>query len=300
MNRSILLMMNGFLAARLDAKALAFLTNTQAEIGAGVADARFSALVSLSSRYIPKRPLALTAEELADAQREVKGWSPCDWSLLEAARVSLVLTRPDVSADGFAEKFNHLFIYADEGESCAYYRSLPLLPEPKRFVWRAAEGCRTNMRTVFMAVACDSPYPCLHFDDVAWNQMVVKALFTETPLTRIYGLDQRLSSTLAIMVLDYMDERRSAGRTLPVDAWLCLGSYHDERVAQAVALAWASGQLAQQAGALFALARSKRNDSLMALQQNNTVPRLVPIFEQVLAGKVSQQDFETIISNVDN
>lgn len=300
MTSSTLSIINDWLAARLDAKALSFVNNTQAEILAGIADKRFSVLISLASRHIPRVPLAPSVAELQAAAKIVTGWNPQAWSLLEAVRVSFVLARTDLLANDFADKFNGWFTYADEGEACAYYRSLALLPEPKRFVWRAAEGCRTNMRTVFMSVTCDSSYPYLCFDNVAWNQMVVKAIFTETPLVRIYGLDQRLSSTLAVMVLDYIDERRSAGRTIPVDAWLCLGDHYDERVEQSLTLALASTQVSQQAAALLALARAKRIDTLSRLQQEHTDPRLVPVFNQAQTSVITQYDFDDIIAGLES
>lgn len=300
MTSSTLSMINDFLAARLDAKALSFVKNTQAEIVAGIPDARFSVLISLASRYIPRVSLSPTAAEIQAAAQAVTGWNPQMWSMLETVRVSFVLSRTDLLASDFGDKFNAWFIYADEGEACAYYRSLSLLPEPKRFVWRAAEGCRTNMRTVFMSVACDSPYPYLCFDDVAWNQMVVKAIFTETPLARIYGLDQRLSSTLAVMVLDYIDERRSAGRSVPLDAWLCLGDHYDERVEESLGVALNASQIDQRAAALLALARAKRTDKLSSLQHQNTDLRLTSVFKQALTGVITQYTFNDIITSLES
>jgi len=232
MSSSTFAFINALLAPRLDTKALAFVTQAQAEIQAGVPEQRFTALVALASRYLPRQPLQPTAAEIAAAAALRPGWNPQAWSLLETARVSLVLARRDLLADDFPALFNQSFTHADEGEACAYYRALPLLPEPQRFVWRAAEGCRTNMRSVFMAVACDSPYAYQCFDELAWNQMLLKAIFTETPLARVYGVEQRLNPALAQMTLDYIDERRSAGRSVPDDAWLCLGEYFPERRAQ--------------------------------------------------------------------
>lgn len=235
MTATLFSLIQQLLAARLDARAAEFMHNTQTEIQAGLADARFTALISLASRYIPRRALSPSDVELTLAEQLLPGWSPRDWTLLETARVCLILARTDLASADFGTRFSGWFNYADEGELCAYYRAIPLLPGPERFTWRAAEGCRTNMRSIFMSVACDSPYPVQYFDDVAWNQLVVKALFTETPLARVYGLDKRLSPNLAVMVLDYMDERRSAGRSIPPDVWLCLGDYRDARVDAAAA-----------------------------------------------------------------
>jgi len=299
MSNIILSLINDFLSLRLDVRAMNFVRTSQQEVNNGVPDARFTALISLSSRHIPRQLLAPSSAECASAQKVRAGWDPQAWNLLEAARVSLVLSHPDLLNDDFSERFSKWFTYADEGELCAYYRAIPLLPNPQRFVWRAAEGCRTNMKSVFMAVTCDSPFPSQYFDDIAWNQLVVKALFTETPLYRVYGLDARLSTTLAHMVLDYMDERSSAGRDIPLDAWLCLGLYSDVRVDNAIQIALKSSSLKNRCAAIFALGRAKRNDRLQQLLNDNTDSRLNAAIQQALQGRVDQYAFHTLISEVE-
>lgn len=299
MSNSILSLVNDFLTLRLDAKTMDFVRATQREVSAGVPDARFTALISLSSRHIPRQLLAPSDAERASANRALTGWDPQEWSLLEAVRVSLVLSHPDISKPDFSERFSKWFTYADEGELCAFYRAIAFLPNPQGFVWRAAEGCRTNMKSVFMAVTCDSPFPSQYFDDIAWNQLVVKALFTETPLHRVYGLDSRLSTTLAHMVLDYMDERSSAGRDIPLDAWLCLGLYSDERVDNAIQVALTSPTLKTRGAAILALGRAKCNDRLQQLLKNNTDSRLNAVIQQALDGRVDQYAFNTLISDLE-
>ena len=299
MTNIIFSLINDWLALRLDAKAMDFVRATQQEVNSGVTDARFTALISLSSRHIPRQLLTPSASECASAYKILAGWNPQSWNLLETVRVSLVLLHPDLRNDDFSERFSKWFTYADEGELCAYYRAIPLLPNPQRFVWRAAEGCRTNMKSVFMAVTCDSPFPSQCFDDIAWEQLVVKALFSETPLHRVYGLDGRLSTTLAHMVLDYMDERSSAGRDIPLDAWLCLGVYSDVRVDNAIQTALQSSSLKNRCAAILALGRAKRNDRLQQLLNDNTDSRLNTVIQQALEGRVDQYAFHTLISEVE-
>lgn len=298
MTKTILSYVNDLLGSRLDAKALEFIAAAQREVHSGIEDARFTALISLTSRHIPRRLLAASASECATAGKILPGWNPQSWSLLEVARVALVLAHPDLSQAGFSERFNRWFNYADEGELCALYRAIPLLPEPQRFVWRAAEGCRTNMKSVFMAVACDSPFPAQYFDDIAWNQMLVKALFTEIPLGRVYGLDQRLSTTLAHMVLDFMDERRSAGRDIPVDAWLCLDLSKDPRVDKFILLALDAESLKTRSAAVMGLGRAERIDILQQLLKDYSDPRLQVVIQQALDGEVDQYAFHTLISQI--
>jgi hypothetical protein len=294
MTASILSFVQQLLAARLDPKAADFVRTTQQEIQANIVDKRFTVLISLASRYIPRSTLSPSDAELALAEQLLPGWNPASWSMLEAVRVSFILANKDVAAADFAGRFSQWFTYADEGEQCAYYRAIPLLPEPQRFVWRAAEGCRTNMRSIFMSVACDSPFPVKHFDEVAWNQLVVKALFTETPLWRVYGLDSRLSDTLAVMVLDYMDERRSAGRSIPIDAWLCLGKYQDSRVDAAIAAALA-GDSQQACAAILTLARAQNTQALQQLKDQTQDSQRLALIQQALLGPIDQYAFQQLL-----
>ena len=296
MTQNILIFLNSILIERLDAKAYEFVQKTQHEIQMQVTDARFTALISLASRFIPKQLLMLTETESARVKMLIAGWNLDSWNILNTVRVSFILARSDLLSSTFADTFNQWFSYADEGELCAYYRAIPLLPESQRLVWRAAEGCRTNMKTIFMAVACDSPFPCIYFDDVAWNQLIVKALVTDTPLARVYGVESRLSHELTHIVLDYMDERSSAGRHIPVDAWLCIGTTNDLRFDQAVETALQSPSLTQQAAAIVALGRAQREKTLQLLLASKIEPPIKNVVQDVLNGKIIQTNFHELVS----
>ena len=225
--------LEALLAARLQPSASAFLADASAEIGAGVDDVRFSSLISLASRHA-RGPLAPSGDERAEAGRLLPGWDPERWDLLETLRVVLVLSRPDLGDDGTVSAIESVFEYADEGEARALYRSLAHLPGGERFAWRAGEGCRTNIVPVFEAVACDTPFPAQHFDELAWNQLCIKAVFIGAPLWRVHGLDERHNPELARMALDLVEERRSAGRAIQPELWLCLGTLGGERALPAL------------------------------------------------------------------
>ena len=68
---------------------------------------------------------------------------------------------------------------------------------------------------MFAAIACHNPYPFDHFDADAWNQMVVKAVFSGTPIETIVGLHERRNPEVVQMMRDLVSERRAAGRPLP-------------------------------------------------------------------------------------
>lgn len=244
------------LRAGLQPASWKWLEEARAEIARGAGLERFCGLVSLASRYVPRRAgLQCKPADLAEAARHCEGWNPERWTLLESARVLLVLARGDLASPAGVAAIEQSFRYADMGELCALYKSLALLPDPKRFVWRAGEGCRSSMKSVFESVACDSPLPVRFFDDVAWRQMLIKALFVEAPLQRVFGLETRLDAEVARMALDLADERRSAGRPVNPDSWRLVGRHGGTRGVASLEREIAAGPPAGKSAASEVLAR---------------------------------------------
>jgi hypothetical protein len=212
-----------WLDRRLTAEGRAWLVESAQRVRAG-GDAELYRFISLVSRKMGKDDLALSAEELRNADSARNGWNPADWSLDQAARIYLLLSS---SADGavFSRRLDQLCATADVGELVAFYRGLPLYPDPPRHVLRAAEGVRTNMKSIFEAVAHRNPYPSEQLPEAAWNQMVLKALFVGSSLQPIVGLDQRANPTLARMLCDYAHERWATARPVSPELWRCVGPY---------------------------------------------------------------------------
>jgi len=282
---------DGLVAGRVDGAGREWYARACAEIGAGVTDARFAGLIAIASRRAPRRALAPAAGELERAAELCEGWNPERWSVLEAVRCGLVLARPDLPADSGAAAIEEAFRFADVGELCALYRSLALLPGPARFAWRAGEGCRSNMTAVFEAAACDTPFPLRHFDDVAWRQLVLKAIFVEAPLWRVFGLDGRLSEELARMALDLADERRSAGRAVQHGLWLCLGAQGGERARASIERELAGSHTLGRRAAAYALARAGSAARLRELAAGESDPAVAAAMRDALAGNTTQAAF---------
>jgi len=277
------------LAPRLAPEAQRALGAARDECARGPATERFCALLSLASRWTRVRPLAPSEAERAQARELLAELEIERWNTLEAARVALVLARPRLAEDAAAEQLEAAFRSADEGEACALYRSLCLLPRPELLFWRAAEGCRSNMRSVFEAIACDNPYPCTHFDELAWRQLVIKSLFVGAPTLRIVGLERRLSPELARMALDLADERRSAGRPVPPGLWLCLGEHAGERGRAALALELERGEAIGQRAAAIALARAGAADVVRARLDALRDPALRAELSHVLSASMGRE-----------
>jgi hypothetical protein len=265
-------LLDELLGQRLDAAGAAFLENAGSEFAAGVDSTTFGVRLSAASRHA--RGALLTAEDeplLARFEALSDLWTPRWWTLLDGLRVRLILHRGDLAELEAEQALEEAFRYADEGELCALLRALPLIPGRERFAWRATEGCRTNMVSVFCAVACDSPLPVATFDDVAWKQALLKCLFVGAPLWRVRGIDQRLDDDLVRMALDYVEERRSAHRNVPRELWILLGSRPGERGLASLEAERESADPLARAAVYLALARAGCAERLAELGDTDSV-----------------------------
>ena len=77
---------------------------------------------------------------------------------------------------------------------------------------------------------CNNPYPSENLSEAAWNQLVLKAFFTEKPIHKIIGLDRRANQELANILSDYAHERWAAFRTVNPQLWRCVGPFIIERI----------------------------------------------------------------------
>lgn len=254
----------------------------------------FPMQISLASRHVPRGGLQPTEREIEGAGRVLAGWNPERWSILDAARARLVLSRRDLLGDGVVRAVEECFRFADMGELVALYRAVPLIRGLERFAWRAGEGCRSSMRAVFEAAACDNPLPFRVFDDLAWRQLVIKALFVEAPLWRVHGLDQRLDPELARMALDLADERRSAGRPVRHELWACLGGFAGERGRAALEREYRSGNPRERRAAALGLARAAERETLVRLGAAETDTSVRTTIDRALAGHHSVLEFRAL------
>jgi hypothetical protein len=217
------LLLEQWLDVRLPVDAQSWLGDAAQKLRNG-SDADLYRSISLITRKIGKADLALSPGEMKQAAAAREGWDPSDWSLDQAARIYLLLVSVSDSAT-FLRRLDQLCNTADVGELAAFYRGLPLYPDQPRYVMRAAEGIRTNMKAVFEAVAHRNPYPSEQLSEPAWNQMVLKTLFVDSQLHPIVGLDRRANATLARMLCDYAHERWAAGRPISPELWRCVGPH---------------------------------------------------------------------------
>jgi hypothetical protein len=209
--------------------------------------------LGLVPRKLGKADLDLRPSDLDAAGQARSGWDPRGWSVDQAARI-LVLLHAGGTGERFAARFAQLCRTADVAETMAFYRGLPLYPDPQLLEAQAAEGTRTNMRAVFEAVAHRNPYPREQFSENRWNHMVLKALFVGSTLHPIQGLDERANPTLARMLCDYAHERWAAGRPVSPELWRCVGPVADTEALADLQRALATGSEIERKAAALALA----------------------------------------------
>ncbi len=214
-----------WLSQRVEKERLNWLDTKKAQIENGTNVRVFFTTFSAVPRYIGKNDLNLTSKDLETASVARTDWSPSHWSADQAARTLLVLSLPQSDSDQYLQILEQVFAAADVGELVALYQALPLLPYPEKLRARAAEGVRSNMTAVFNAVALRNPYPSEYLDDIAWNQIVLKALFVGSPLDLIQGIDRRANPVLARMLVDYAHERWAAKRTVSPELWRLVGKF---------------------------------------------------------------------------
>lgn len=212
-------LLRGWVSQHTTTQGSAWLDNKCQQIADGAARRVVFTAFSAVPRYVGKENLFLTLEQLQSAQEVRSHWHPHFWTCDGAARTLLLLALPHNSAEEYLQVLEQLFTTADMGELVALYQALPLLPYPEQYRLRAAEGLRSNIIPVFNAIALNNPYPQDYFDELAWNQMVLKALFVGSPLRLIQGLELRANPTLAQMLTDYANERLAANRSVSPELW---------------------------------------------------------------------------------
>lgn len=162
---------------------------------------------------------------ISNAQKEQlstfrPGFQIENWSADRLTRVWLLLHLDAADQEKYYSSIENLFLAAEMNELVALYSSLPLLAYPEMWIKRCAEGNRSNIGDVLAAIMYNNPYPSENLPQPAWNQLVLKAFFTDKQIDRITGLQERANKELANTLTDYARERQSAGRTIDPALWL--------------------------------------------------------------------------------
>jgi hypothetical protein len=193
-----------------------------------------------------------------------KDWRPETWNLLVASRAYLAMHMPTEPVENWRKQLSRLFETGDIYEQEALYATLCILPHQELLASRASEGLRSNMTTIFDAVALNNPFPAEQLNEMAWNQLVLKAIFLQRPMYQIIGIDIRNNRGLAETLLDAVRERWSAHRSVMPELWRFVSPFIDDTNVHLIKKLFEKGNdLEIQAGMLACL--SSTHPEVMAL-----------------------------------
>lgn len=256
--------------------AQAWLDEKRGQVAEGDTRALFLAF-GMAPRKFGKDLLEISDRDQEHATDAREGWVPRGWSIDQAARTLLLASLPVQDVSEYIATLDTLFQTGEVRELVALYQALALLPHNDLMADRLAEGIRTNMKTVFCAVAHHNPLPREILDEGPWNQMILKALFIGATLERIQGVDQRANPNLSRMLIDYAHERRAASRPIPVELWRMVAPFPDEIALGDMAALYAQGSPLERRAIGLALADSATDEADAILNSN---PEIVSDIEQ--------------------
>jgi len=262
-------LMAQWLQARLSAGQYHWLDSQLQKVLAANTERDLHITLGLIPRKLIRDDLNLSQPEQAAAEQARRGWQPQHWNIDRTARIYVLCKLAERDDEVFADTIVDLCRHADLNEAIALYSGACVYPDSPQLNAQLAEGLRSNMRAVFEAIAHHSPYPAEHFDENRWNHMVLKALFIDSTLAPIQGLDERANAELARILCDYAHERQAAGRPVTVELWRCVGPFASGDILDDLLRVSESEDALQQTAALLALSAS--NDS-QAQQQLTHFP----------------------------
>lgn len=165
-------------------------------------------------RIASKTPVTYTTLETQEIVKLLPGYALENWTMDRLCRVWLLMQLPSDDKETYLKKINGLFAAAEMNEQVALYSALPLYFYPEEWIGRCEEGIRSNIGIVLEAIMYHNPYPAGFLSQQAWNQLVLKAFFTEKNVKLIVGLQTRMNEALALTLQDYVQERLAAHRTV--------------------------------------------------------------------------------------
>lgn len=215
---------SSILEKQLDKEVFLWLTSH----ATGSSDLKFNMAFASLPRKAGKKEVDSSLPEVNQVEELMPGFSIRGWSVDRLARVWLLMQLDASDRQRYINKINDLFGFGEMNELAALYSALPFFAYPDEWVFRCSEGVRNNIGVVQEAVMYHNPYPATHLDEPSWNQLIMKAFFGDKDVRRITGLDDRANKNLAKIIVDYIDERSAAHRTINPQLWRLVAKFIDD------------------------------------------------------------------------
>lgn len=200
-------------------KAVTYLTEQASAYHKTPTQAIFYRVFTAIPRFVGKQPVTVPPATADQIQTLRNGFTLQGWSLDRLARVWWLLQLSPDDQSAYTSTLENLFKAAEMNELVALYSALPLLAFPEHWRFLATEAVRSNIGPVQEALMLHNPYPAEQLAEPAWNQLIMKAFFSEKAVEQITGFRERTNERLARIATDYAQERRAAGRTIHPELW---------------------------------------------------------------------------------
>jgi hypothetical protein len=240
-------------------------------------------------RKTGKQPIILSEAEINEIQNIRPHLHIQHWTIDRLCRVWLLMQLDTTDEAVYMKHIERLFPTAEMSELVALYSALPVLAYPELWRGRCAEGIRNNIADVLEAIMCNNPYPSENLDEPAWNQLVLKAIFTEKPIHKIIGLDARANQTLANTLSDYAHERWAAHRSVHPLLWQCVGKFINEKIFPDIMRIALSTESIEREAAALACAQSTYPPAVELLQKNG---KLKSVLQSGITWKILAEKLE--------
>lgn len=189
-----------------------------------------NSVFTMMPRKTGKAAIIIAAELEAEMETLKPGFSLEGWTADQLARTCLLLHIDPSDKAKYLKTIDDLFLAAEIQELVALYSSLSLFAWPEEWKMRCAEGIRSNIGLVLESIMYHNPYATNYLDEKAWNQLVLKAFFTDKDLNKIGGLDERANAELAATLNDYAHERWAANRSINPHLWRLATNFIDDKL----------------------------------------------------------------------
>lgn len=229
---------------------------------------QFNLTFTAIPRFTGKNIIRTSEEELAMLDAAIPGFTVYGWTLDALTRAWWLLQLPAISQTEYEQAIEGLFNAAEMNELVALYNALPLLAWPEMWKLRTAEGIRSNIGIVLNAIMLHNPYPAKYLAEPAWNQLIMKAFFTDKPVQFIIGLDARTNITLANILFDFAHERQAAGRPVNPMQWRLVAPFINADNFPDIERLWHSENNIEKEAAALVCAQSDYPAAKTLLQQS--------------------------------
>lgn len=221
-----------------------------------VAEEQNATQLNLAFASVPRKTgkqlITLTNEDVHRLKQVHPRFLINDWTIDRLSRVWLLLQVNSSDKENYFKKIENLFKAAEMNELAALYSALIGFDYAEDWQKQCAEGIRSNIGIVLDAIMYNNPYPYKYLNEQAWNQLVLKAFFTDKDVNRIIGLDERANKELASILIDYANERWAAHRSVNPQLWRLVSPFINSDNFNNIEKAFTSADILERKGAALA------------------------------------------------